>query len=224
MPTAKKSAGQPQFTGRVHLEKGVRPTRIPEENRVLHGMADARSVEVRSIIESIVKKVSKGHRKELEGLVKQLKDSPDYERSRTVVNLLFQLLRENGRLNKRLRKRTDVEENLLFAGLVHTLDPEVFREIGLTEIADIMACQEPTSPSQCLLYGAIEYVKARDREPALVLLLMIQEKDWNTKQQMLLYCFVLDILGLKDGSLSPEEIRAKDIAQACITSASTPLE
>lgn len=224
MLTAKKSAGPPQFPSRIHPEKSVHPTRIPEENRILHGMADARSVEVRSIIGPVINRLPEKEKKGLRELLRQLKGSPEYPRSVAIVELILRLLKENGRLNKRLRGKTDVEENLLFAGLVHTLDPEVFREIGLTEIADIMACKQPKSPSQCLLYGAIEYVKSRDREPALILLRMIQEEDRDTKQQILLSCLVLDILGLKDGSLSPEEIRAKNIAQACMVSASTRFE
>ncbi len=224
MLTAKKLAGPPQFTGRIQREKGVQPTRIPEENRILNGMANARSVRVRNIIGPVIDRLPEQEKKGLQELLRQLKGSPEYPRSVTIVELILRLLKENGRLNKRLRGKTDAEENLLFAGLVHTLDPEVFRKIGLTEIADIMACKQPKSPSQCLLYGAIEYVKARDREAALILLQMIQKKDWGTKQKVLLSCLVLDILGLKDGSLSPEEIRAKDIAQVCITSASTPLE
>ena len=221
MPAAKKSADLPQFTGRIHPKTGVCPTRIPEENRILHGMADARSVRVQNIIGPVIDRLTEKNKKRLRELLKQLTGSPEYPRSVAIVELILQLLKENGRLNKRFRGKTDVEEDLLFAGLVHTLDPEAFREINLTEIADIMAYRQPKSPSQCLLYGAIEYVKARDREPALVLLQMIQEKDWDTGQQLLLSCFVLDILGLKDGSLSLEETRARDIAQEYIASVST---
>ena len=218
MLTAKKLAGPPQFTGRIQREKGVQPTRIPEENRILNGMANARSVRVRNIIGPVIDRLPEQEKKGLQELLRQLKGSPEYPRSVTIVELILRLLKENGRLNKRLRGKTDAEENLLFAGLVHTLDPKLLQEIGLTEIADIVACDEqPKSPSQFLLYGAIEYVKAHDRKPTLVLLRMIQEKDWDTKQQLFLACLILDILELKDKSLSSEEkIRARDIAQAYI--------
>ena len=222
MSIAKKPT-VPQFSSRVTPEKGVHPTRLPEETRILRGAMGLHNNEVSGIIEPIVEKMSGDNEKKFKGLFRRLKDSPDYKRSETVVRLLLQLLGGNGRLNKRLRKKRDEEARLLFAGLVHPIHPEHLRAIGLPEIADIMDCGQLRTPSQCLLYGAIEYVKARDREPALVLLQMIQEKDWGTKRQMLLSCLVLDILGLKDESLSHEEIRAKNIAQTYIfESASIP--
>lgn len=213
-----KPTKPPEFSSRVDPERGVLPTRLPEEKKILRGMADAHPIEVRNIIGPVLSKLHEKERKKFRELFRQFKDSPEYSKSVATVELILQLLKENGRLNKRLRGKTDAEENLLFAGLVHTLDPKFLREIRLTEIADIIACDEqPKSPSQFLLYGAIEYVKAHDRKPTLVLLGMIQEKDWDTKQQLFLACLILDILELKDKSLSSEEkIRARDIAQAYI--------
>ena len=120
MSIAKKPT-VPQFSSRVTPEKGVHPTRLPEETRILRGAMGLHNNEVSGIIEPIVEKMSGDNEKKFKGLFRRLKDSPDYKRSETVVRLLLQLLGGNGRLNKRLRKKRDEEERLLFAGLVHPI-------------------------------------------------------------------------------------------------------
>lgn len=207
----------PIFNTQVHTAKGVNPGRIPEGKRLLRGLP-AHTISVRDILQPVIDRLSKRDASEFRELFGQLRASGDYQRSLEVTELISQLLKQ-GRLAKRFRRQTNTVEDLLFAGLVHTLSPEALRRVGLAEIAEIITREDPKTPSQFMLQGVIEYLKIQDQKPTLVLLDMIQDGGYGTVHSLILTCLVLDLLDIRAGKLSPEEARAQNIAQQFLAAA-----
>ncbi len=220
MSIAKKTQRDPPaFNTQVHPTRGVNPKRVPEEKLLLRGLS-AHTISVRDVLQPIIDRLSKQDASAFRELFGKLRASEDYQRSLEVTELLSQLLRQ-GRLAKRFRRQKSTDaENLLFAGLVHTLSPEALRQVGLAEIAEIITCEDPKTPSQHMLHGVIEYLKIlRDQKPTLVLLEMIQCGNYGTAHSLILTCLVLDLLEIRAGKLSPEEAQAHNIAKQFLATA-----
>ncbi len=218
MSASKKSQSPPTFNTQVRTTKGVNSERIPEEKRLLRGLS-SHTISVRDILQPIIDRLSKQDASAFRELFGKLRTSGGYQRSLEVTELLSQLLRQ-GRLAKRFRRQKSTDaENLLCAGLVHTLSPEALRQVGLAEIAEIITCEDPKTPSQHMLHGVIEYLKIQDQKPTLVLLDMIQHGDYGTAHSLILTCLVLDLLEIRAGKLSPEEAQAHNIAQQFLAAA-----
>ncbi len=207
------------FSGHVYPETGIHTRITPEKERILHGGCQVGFNHVR-IIEPIIAGMPRRQKQEFKDCFGTLRASPQYPKSVSVAELLQQLIMTNGRLNKRLRgkKHAQTEEHLICAGLLYTLEPDFLREIGLTEIAEIIAgVGDPHTPSQWMLRGAIEWVSAHDRKPTLLLLAMIQEhEEWDVGLKLIIACLILDFANLNTASLSTEEIRAQSITRAFI--------
>lgn len=207
------------FNGHVYPETGIHTRITSESERILHGGCQVGLNHV-TIIEPIIAGIVKEQQQRFRDCFKKLKVSPQYPKSVSVTELLQQLIGTNGRLNKRLRgkQHVRVEEHLICAGLLYTLEPDFLREIGLTEIAEIIAgVGDPHTPSQWMLRGAIEWVSAHDRKPTLLLLAMIQEhEEWDVGLKLIIACLILDLANLNTASLSTEEIRAQSITRAFI--------
>lgn len=214
--TAQKQAG---FNGQVYPEQGIHTRSTPATTRILRGGCQIGLNHV-TITEPIIAGMTQEQQRRFRDRIKELKASHQYPKSVSVTKLLQQLIGTNGRLNKRLRgkQHVRVEEHLICAGLLHTLEPDFLREIGLTEIAEIVAgLSDPRTPSQWMLRGAIEWVSAHDRKPTLLLLAMIQEhEEWDVGLKLIIACLILDLADLNTASLSTEEIRAQSITRAFI--------
>jgi hypothetical protein len=217
----RRSTGAPEFDTQVHPTPGVRADRVPSHKHLLQDSLSPREFRVRNVLAPILLGLSAQQSEAFRELFRSVKDSPLYPFSLAVTELLSQLLEKNGRLSKRIRRQErGAEQRLLFAGLLHTVSPEALREIGLGEIADIIGYEDPKTHAQCMLQGAIEYLKIQEQKPTLILLDMIQKGDYDTLHAMILTCLFLDLLDIRTGKLSPEEARAQSIAQKLLTNQS----
>ncbi len=76
---------------------------------------------------------------------------------------------------------------------------------------------------QCLLHYVIELEKARDKVGCLVLLDLIQEGSFEFRDQLALYCLVLDLIDSAErhDQHSAEIVAAKNKASAMLTAHQT---
>ncbi|MBP6889769.1 MAG: hypothetical protein KBC19_04285 [Candidatus Moranbacteria bacterium] len=205
---------------------GPRPDAIPETERISRGRKTGTQDSTWGIVIPALEllldnKSSVQRTKKI--LLKLWRRSPEKmrQKSSAIVSRLSQIFsgeESAARMDKRLRRVLEREwACLIVSGFLHQLDAKTLRRIGLSQVADFINPEggKPLSLLQCLLHCVIEFEKARDRKPALVLLDLIQNKDYATQDQIALSCWVLDLLD-RNSSLSTDELAAKRWVSAAL--------
>jgi len=208
------------------LKHGTRPDATPEAKRISRGRKTGTQDSTWGIVipalELVLDEKSPAQRTQ-KILLKLWKRSPEKTRQKisAIVSRLSKILsgEENSvRMCKRLRRILEKEKALLIlSGFLHQLDAKMLQKIGLSQVAEFMNSEEkPLGLLQCLLRCVIEFEKVQDRKPALILLDLIQNGDYTTENQMILSCWVLDLLDA-DPSLSVDGQTARNTIQTLFT-------
>lgn len=217
MVCVQKAPAQPVFDTRVTPKKGVKETGLPETRRLLKGIADLTGTRIieNHVLGALPEKTARRIRKALA----ELKETPEgnslYQSSLTIAVFLYGLAKKSPLLRKRFRsKDKDAEDILSLAGLLHSFEVTTLQDFGLDSVAEIVSChKQPKSTEQLLLFCAIRCSEEQNEAPALVILRMIQEGEYDLQTQLFLFCCILSLLDFKTGDLSPEESAAKNTAR-----------
>lgn len=207
--TCAVKGGQRSFvasTGKVKLGKTVSlETRISRKN----GLNPSIWSIISFAIDELFPVRREAHRVQ-KGLLDYWRDSSAETRHivQSVVLRLSSLLQGGGRMGKHFRKACRREQALLLiASFVHQMDSRTLQDLGLSQVVEFMN-ETPQRSMHCFLRCAIEFERQADRTPATVLLDVIQGENVHIKEQLLLCCWVLDLL--ETGVLSPDEQHIKE--------------